>query len=76
MKIANIFVAAGLAVSALGVATAADARDWNNNGRPDSVDRHHQQDRRWDNGNHRGWNKHHVRCHTEWRHHHRVRICR
>jgi len=26
-------------------------------------------------GKHKGWNKHH-RCHTEWRHHHKVRICR
>lgn len=26
-----------------------------------------------------GWNRHHrhyVHCHMEWRHHHRVRVCR
>ena len=31
-----------------------------------------------DGGRHNGWGKSHVRrvCRTEWRHHHRVRICR
>ena len=23
-----------------------------------------------------GWRGHHRVCHTEWRHHHRVRVCR
>lgn len=83
MKIAKFFVAAGLAVAALGVSGGAEARDWNHNGRPDRFDRHD----RWHNGprwngnrgwygHDRRWNNHRVRCWTEWRHHHRVRVCR
>jgi len=78
MKIARLFVAAGLAVAALGVGTAAQARDWNQNGRPDRYDRAERwQHNRGYYGHDRRWNRHHrVRCHTEWRHHHRIRVCR
>lgn len=82
MKIAQLFVAAGLAVAAIG-GTAAEARDWNHNGRPDRFDRQrHYDNGRFDRGrgwygHDRRWDRHHrVRCWTEWHHHHRVRICR
>jgi hypothetical protein len=44
--------------------------------RHDRWERHHRWNRH-DRGRHYGWshgNRHH--CWTEWRHHHRVRICR
>lgn len=81
MKIMQLFVAAGLAVTAL-AGTAAEARDWNHNGRADRYDRYDRYDRHhgrgW-SGNDRRWNRdrhHRVHCRTEWRHHHRVRVCR
>ncbi|KQX18132.1 MULTISPECIES: hypothetical protein [unclassified Sphingomonas] len=70
MKILNILTAAALGIAAVGASTAANAEprhnNWNNG--------HHQ---KW-NGNHKRWDKRHhrVRCHTEWRHHHKVRVCR
>ncbi|WP_159873061.1 hypothetical protein [Novosphingobium sp. 9U] len=39
-----------------------DHRDWNRGGR-----RYEQS--RWDR-------RHRTRCHTEWRHHRRIRVCR
>ncbi|MES2043279.1 MAG: hypothetical protein V4475_05340 [Pseudomonadota bacterium] len=29
----------------------------------------------WDRGRHHGWGNYHRRCWTEWRWHHRVRVC-
>jgi hypothetical protein len=70
MKIPNILTAAALGIAAIGASTAASAEPRHNN----RNDVHHSS---W-NGNHKGWNKQHhrVRCHNEWRHHQRVRICR
>lgn len=51
-----------------------------------SRDGYHRDDRgRYDDRRHYGRHDdrgrryaygHHVRCHTEWRHHHRIRVCR
>lgn len=47
--------------------------------------RYRDHDRRWDRDRHRGWDRrryyhrrYHSRrvCWTEWRHHHRVTVCR
>lgn len=75
MKLAKIIAAAGLTVAAVTMSTSASAQDWRHNR---GNDRHHGWDRGnhrgWDNGRHHGWNNHRV-CRTEWRHHHRVRVC-
>ena len=42
-------------------------RSYNDRGRGYS---HNDRDRGY------GWGRHHNRCHTEWRYHHRVTICR
>jgi len=77
MKIRNILAAAGLAVAALGASTGATAQTYNGGDRHyDRDDRDHRNDRRDDRGRHYGWDRHHQRCWVEWRHHHRVRICR
>lgn len=76
MKLSHIMAAAGIALASLGAASGASAQPYQN-GRHD---RHydngrHDDGRRWHGG--RRWNGHgRNRCHTEWRHHHRVRICR
>lgn len=56
--------------------------------RGDRNDRHDRTDRRddrrddrgrhygSDRGRHYGWDRNHRRCHVEWRHHRKVRICR
>ena len=83
MKITRMLAAAGLVVASLGVATVADAKD-HGRGHEYREDRGHDDrgyDRRHDrhdNGNHYGWRngRGHHRCYTEWRHHHRVRVCR
>jgi Spy/CpxP family protein refolding chaperone len=71
MKLAKIIAAAGLTVAAVTMSTSADAQSWRH-------DRGHHSS--WDRGHHRGWDNHHNRhhryCRTEWRHHHRVTICR
>ncbi|CAM3196294.1 hypothetical protein SPAN111604_09870 [Sphingomonas antarctica] len=51
-----------------------DHRDWHGrdrDGRYGRYDRH-------DNGRHYGWRngRGHNRCHTEWRHHRQIRVCR
>ncbi|MEI9927057.1 MAG: hypothetical protein WDN44_04160 [Sphingomonas sp.] len=76
MKIAKIIAAAGLAVAAVAGASSADAQTY----------RHHRggYEHRYDrhvNRGHAGWNRghgwgHRRICRTEWRHHHRVTICR
>jgi Spy/CpxP family protein refolding chaperone len=72
MKLAKIIAAAGLTVAAVTMSTSADAQSWRH-------DRGHHSS--WNNGYHHGWNNHrgwnhHRYCRTEWRHHHRVTICR
>ncbi|CAN5537935.1 hypothetical protein BH09PSE4_BH09PSE4_14290 [soil metagenome] len=82
MKMFKLAAAAGLVIASMGVATAADAQQYR--GDRSSSYRHDDNRRdyresRFDRGRHYGWrnNGHHrVRCWTEWRHHHRVRICR
>ena len=66
MKITHLIAAATM-IAGLGVSTAASAQDW----------RHERREvRGWhDNGRHHGWG-HRSRCHTEYRHHHRVTVCR
>lgn len=85
MKIARMLAAAGLVVASLGVAGVAHAKDHgrgqehrDNRGRDAHRGGYDRGDRRHDNGNHYGWRngRGHHRCHTEWRHHHQVRICR
>ena len=77
MKILNALAAAGLLLSTATVATSAQAQDYR--GDRSQYDRDHRggdrhDDRRYDR-RHNGWNNH-RRCHTEWRHHRQVRICR
>lgn len=74
MKLSRMFAAASLVIASLGVSVAADAQQGRDH-RP-GVSRH-------DNGRHNVRNnrkRHHVnnrrRCHTEWRHHRRIRVCR
>lgn len=72
MKLTRL-IATGLAVATLGLGATAASAQHRDDRRYD-----HRDDRRYgrhDNGNHRGWNKH-RRCHTEWRHHRRVQVCR
>jgi hypothetical protein len=71
MKLTHL-IAAGLMVAGLGISTtAASAQDYRHDDRrgdhrgPDWRD--HGRDHRWNN---------HRRCHTEWRHHRRVTVCR
>jgi hypothetical protein len=80
-EISMISATAGLTVGALGISGAAGAQRYND-------DRDHgrfeQRGDRGDRGRHYGRNNRghhygsdrHQRCRTEWRHHHRVRICR
>ena len=73
MKLFHITAAAGLALVSLGTATVASAQPYDHG-------RHewrHDDGRHGDRGHDRGWHRGgHDRCHTEWRHHHRVRVCR
>ena len=83
MKIIHL-IAAGLMVAGIGVSTEASAQGY----RGDRYD--HRGDRRDDRRDYRdhhrgydrhrgyGWNnnRYRVRCHIEWRHHRRVRVCR
>ncbi len=77
MKIRNIIAAAGLVVAALGTSGAAQAQPYHGEGRRGDYNRPG-----WhDNGRHRGWENRRGgnggrHCWTEWRHHHRVRVCR
>ena len=84
MKIRNILAAAGLAVAALGAATSASAQDYNGGNRHNDRSYDHRSDRRddrrddrrYDHGRHYSWDRHHRNCWVEWRHHHRVNVCR
>ncbi len=79
MKITHL-IAAGIALATLGLGTAATAQDYNRgNDQRDHRGDHrydHRDDRRYDHRDDRRHYGHQPRCHTEWRHHHRVRICR
>ena len=73
MKLSHIAAATGLVLASLGAATSANAQPYDH-GRQEW---RHDDGGRWDRSHDRGWHRggyHH--CHTEWRHHHRVRICR
>jgi hypothetical protein len=86
MKFSTLFAAAGLMVAAIGTSAPAEAQyrgDYSRHyDRHDDRGRHHVSDR----GRHRGWNQgrprarhghgYRQRCWTEWRRHHRVRVCR
>ncbi|MDB5686045.1 MAG: hypothetical protein JWR77_634 [Rhizorhabdus sp.] len=72
MKILNIFAAAGIVIASMGVSVAADAQVRHDNGWRDGDHGRHQGWNRHD----RRWNNHHRNCHMEWRHHHKVRVCR
>jgi hypothetical protein len=84
MKIRNILAAAGLAVAALGAATSASAQTYNGGDRHYDRSYDHRSDRRYDRHEDRryertrsyGWDRHHRHCWVEWRHHHRVTVCR
>jgi hypothetical protein len=90
MKMSRIAAIGGLFVAALGLGTAAEARPdgprWDNGrhyGRQYDRGHHYGHDRGYgyDRGNYRrgpryGFNGPRHRCWTEWRHHHRVRVCR
>ena len=74
----NIFHKAGLALAMLGAATGASAQSYGDY-RHDDGRRYEQRDGRYDRdhgGDRRQDWHHHQRCHTEYRHHHRVRVCR
>jgi Ni/Co efflux regulator RcnB len=77
MNILKTIAAAGLLLSTATIATSADAQDYRHGG--DRYGHHDRdRDRGWDRGYDRGrhgWNNH-RRCWTEWRWHHRVRVCR
>ncbi|WP_213979476.1 hypothetical protein [Sphingomonas sp. dw_22] len=76
----RIIAAAGIAVATIAAAAPAEAQRYRG-------DRHEQRYDRHDRGHHRGYNRgwdrryayrgrYHRHCWVEWRHHHRVRICR
>ena len=83
MKIPHIFAATGLVVAAMTASTSAEAQSWHG-------DRGHgwHGDRGWHGRGgywhrpywHRaryyGYGWRHPHCWTEWRWHHRVRVCR
>ena len=83
MRIKTILAAVGIAVAAMSVSGTAQARDHRDDRRYDhdrrwDGDRRGYDDRRWDRG--QRWDRRHghhrVRCWKEWRHHHRVKVCR
>jgi hypothetical protein len=74
MRIIKALAAAGLGITAIVMGTAAQAQDHNDNGRPG----YHREyrDARYDSHRRYVWRAGHRHCWTEWRHHHRVRVCR
>ena len=83
MRMSHIAAAVGLLLTSLGMATSADAQPYQGE-RWHQGERGHHGERgrgeRWHGGDHRrgyrghvGWRRH---CWIEWRHHHRVRVCR
>ena len=78
MKMSHIAAAAGLFIATLGVGSAADARPHRDVRWHDGYRDHGRHDYRH-HGYYRGRGyayRAHPRCWTEWRHHHRVRVCR
>ena len=78
MKLTKIIAAAGLMAASLGASAGADAQRYNGDRDHGRYEHRDNGDRRYgshDRGHHYG-RDHHQRCRTEWRHHHRVRICR
>lgn len=85
MNILKTIAAAGLLLSTATIATSADAQDYRHGDRYGHYDR--DRGRGWDRGydrgrhygwvrgRHHGWGNYHRRCWTEWRWHHRVRVC-
>ena len=83
MKIIKTIMAAGLLLSTATIATGAEAQSYRHGDRYGHHDRGRDYGRHhggrgygWDRGRHYGWNRFHRRCWTEWRWHHRVRVCR
>lgn len=81
MRMSRIAAAAGLFIAALGLGGAADARHYDaRDGRHYGWNDHHRGrgyygPRGYDRP--RGYAyRHHPCCWTEWRHHHRIRVCR
>jgi Ni/Co efflux regulator RcnB len=81
MKLIKLIAAAGLMTAALGVSAGANAQRYDHDRgnsrhehRDSRDDRRHQYGRH-DHGHHYGRDRY-RRCRTEWRHHHRVRVCR
>ncbi|MGJ3648881.1 hypothetical protein ACLB0R_10460 [Sphingomonas sp. GlSt437] len=86
MRISKALTAAGLALTAVTMGTAAQAHDYNHgrydrdhryereyrDGRYDRDHRDYDHDRRYGWG--RGYG--HRHCWTEWHYHHRVTVCR
>lgn len=92
MKARTLIATAALMLASLGASTAASAqgyghgnydRGYQGRGHHDRgyQDRRHDRDRRYNNHRndrrwgHNGW-RNERRCWTEWRYHHRVRVCR
>ncbi len=79
MKISHIFAATGLMVAAMTASTSADAqryhgdRGWHH-GERGWHGRGYYYGPRWRPAHYYGWR--YQRCWTEWRWHHRVRVCR
>jgi len=72
MKLSTIIAAAGLALAAAGAGTAADAQRYDHHDRGS----HYRGHDRGRHGHYAGRGFRGPRCHTEWRHHRRVRVCR
>lgn len=80
MKIVRMFAAAGLVIASMGATTVAEAQHHrgNDRGHEQRYDRGHDRDHRGYRGN-RGRAYGHNRrnrCHTEYRRHRQVRVCR
>ena len=82
MKITRLLATAGLVVASLGISTVAGAQNYGggdrHDERRDDRDGRGRDGYRHDNGNHYGQDRGrgHRRCHTEYRHHHRITRCR
>lgn len=77
MKKFRLAAAAGLLLATMSVSTAAQADRgdrWQNGQHNDRRFNDHRGDRR-DYYRHSNY-RHDRHCRTEWRHHHRVRVCR
>jgi hypothetical protein len=78
MKIVQIITAGAIALASLTVPVAAQARGHDNRYEHNGRGRYHDWRR---DSSHRGYRSYYAgqrrdRCWTEWRHNHRVRVCR